>query len=296
MTEVRCVVESADLLGEGPCWSAPEGRLYWFDIKGFRLSWHEPDGRRSGSHELPMRASAAAPRKGGGLLLATERGLAFFEPATGAVDLRQPMDLGQGFRSNDGQLLGDGCFWWSSMDDDGGKRPGVIFRTCPDGFTEPVIEGIHISNSLGMSPDRKRLYLADTRKSTIWAYDTADLSRREVIVETKGQKGGPDGSAIDAEGFIWNAHWGEAKVVRYAPDGRVDRVVKMPVEQPSCCCFGGADRSILFVSSAWEGLAERAQDAPPGAGNLFAFDPGVRGMDLPLFEGAYRRPAMTAFL
>jgi len=283
MADVSLVVDSRDKLGEGPCWSPREGRLYWFDIKGARLNWFEPAGGASGGHDLPMRASAAAPLAAGGLLLASERGLAFFDPRSGTAELRQPMDLGPGFRSNDGVLLGDGAFWWSSMDDDGGKRPGRIFRTTPDGFTEPVIDGIHIANSLGMTPDRKRLYLADTKVSTIWAYDPADLAKREVIVSTKGQKGGPDGSAVDAEGYLWNAHWGEWKVYRYAPDGRVDRVVEMPVEQPSCCCFGGPDRATLFVTSAWEDLSDEARAKQPQAGSLFAFEPGVRGMELPLF-------------
>jgi sugar lactone lactonase YvrE len=284
MSAVRCVVDSRDKLGEGPCWAAAEGRLYWFDIKGRRLHWFEPTTGGSDQVDLPMRASAAAPRAGGGLLLATERGLAFFDPQSRRVELRQPMDFGEGFRSNDGQLLPDGAFWWSTMDDDGGKRPGKIYRTGPDGFTEPVIDGIHIANSLGMTPDKRRLYLADTKVSTIWAYDPADLTKREVIVSTKGQKGGPDGSAVDAEGFLWNAHWGEWKVYRYAPDGRVDRVVEMPVEQPSCCCFGGEGRATLFVTSAWEDLSDEARAKQPQAGSLFAFEPGVKGMDLPVFE------------
>lgn len=284
MSQVRCVVESADVLGEGPCWSPREGRLYWFDIKGRRLHWLEPESGLSGRFDLPMRASAAVPRVAGGLLLATERGLAFFDPRSGEADLRQPMELGAGFRSNDGAMGVDGCFWWSTMDDDGGKRPGVVYRTCPDGFTEPVIEGIHIANSLAMSPDGKRLYLADTKLATIWTYDPKDLSRREVFATTKGQSGGPDGSAMDAQGFLWNAHWGEWKVVRYAPDGRVDRVIEMPVEQPSCCCFGGPAREVLFVTSAREGLSAEALSRQPQAGGLFAFDPGARGLELPLFD------------
>ena len=283
MSSVRCVVESADKLGEGPCWSPREGRLYWFDIKGSRLSWHEPQGGRSGRHQLPMRASAAAPRAAGGLLLATERGLAVFDPRSGDVVLSQPMDLGPGFRSNDGAMLPDGCFWWSSMDDDGGARPGVIFRTRPDGVTEPVIEGIHIANSLAMSPDRRRLYLADSRKRTIWAYDAADLSSREVFATVA--KGGPDGSCVDAEGCLWNAEWGASRVVRHAPDGSIDRVVEMPVEQPSCCMFGGPDLATLYITSAWEYLAERREEAPPQAGSLFAIEPGVKGLPLPLFDG-----------
>ena len=283
MTEIACRVASADILGEGPCWSPREGRLYWFDIKGRKLHWLQPEGGTDGTYDLPMRASAAVPRVAGGLLLATERGLAFFDPRSGETELRQPMDLGEGFRSNDGAMGVDGCFWWSSMDDDGGKRPGVIYRTGPDGFTEPVIRGIHIANSLAMSPDGQRLYLADTKRSTIWTYDPQDLAKRAVVATPEGQRGGPDGSAMDAQGFLWNAHWGEWKVVRYAPDGHVERVVETPVEQPSCCCFGGADRSILFVTSAREGLSPAALARQPQAGGLFAFEPGVSGLELPLF-------------
>lgn len=282
MSAVRLVVDSKDKLGEGPCWSPAEGRLYWFDIKGARLNWFAPEEGGSGSYELPMRASAAAPRKAGGLVLATERGLAFFDPRSGEVELRQPMGLGPGFRSNDGVMLGDGCFWWSSMDDDGGKRPGVIFRTCPDGFTEPVIEGIHIANSLAMSPDGRRLYLADSAKQCIWAHDTADLSKRELFASVA--KGGPDGSCVDAEGYLWNAEWGAWRVVRYSPDGRIDRVVEAPVEQPSACMFGGPDLATLYITSAWEDLSNEARETQPHAGSLFAIEPGVKGLPLPLFE------------
>lgn len=281
--QISCVVESADKLGEGPCWSPHEDRLYWFDIKGCRLSWYEPQGGRSGAYELPMRASAAAPTIAAKLLLATERGLAFFDPRSGETELRQPMDLGPGFRSNDGVLLPDGGFWWSSMDDNGGERPGVIFRTGPDGFTEPKIEGVHIANSLAMSPDCSRLYFADSRKRTIWVCDPTDPSRREVFA-VSAPPGGPDGSCIDAEGFLWNAEWGASRLVRYAPDGRVDRVVGMPVEQPSCCMFGGANLSTLFVTSAWEHLAETAEARPHSAGDLFALQPGVKGLPLPVFQ------------
>ena len=278
---MRVVVEALDRLGEGPCWSAADGRLYWFDIQGARLHWHEPASGGCGAWPLPYRASAAAPRRGGGLLVATERGLAFFDPSTGALDLRQPMDLGAGFRSNDGVILGDGCFWWSSMDDDAGRRPGVVFRTCPDGFTEPVADGVHIANSLAMSPDGRRVFLADSLKQVIWACDSGDLSRRSVFAVLEA--GAPDGSCVDAEGFLWTAEWGAWRVVRRAPDGSIDRVVEAPVEQPSACMFGGPDLATLFVTSAWDGLAAAARGRQPLAGALFALEPGVTGLPLPAF-------------
>ena len=100
--DVRCVVNSQDRLGEGPCWSPLEGRLYWFDIKGKRLAWYDPKADDSGAFDLPMRASAAAPRTQGGLILATERGLATCDPDAGAIEIVRPYALPPGFRTNDG--------------------------------------------------------------------------------------------------------------------------------------------------------------------------------------------------
>src|SRR3954453_16318375 len=125
--DVRCVVDSRDRLGEGPCWSPLEGRLYWFDIKGKRLAWYEPATDARGAFELPVRASAAAPRAQGGLIMATEKGLMVVDPDAGALEMKQPFALPPGFRTNDGKIDTHGNFWWSTMDDDGGKRPGAVF-------------------------------------------------------------------------------------------------------------------------------------------------------------------------
>ena len=279
-----CRVDSRDRLGEGPCWSAREGRLYWFDIKGRALNWHAPGSGERGRHALAMRASAAAVCAKGGLLVATEKGLARWE----GEDLRivQPIALAPGFRTNDGKIDPIGDFWWSTMDDDGGRRPGTVYRTRASGLTEAVIEGVHIANTVSFSADGRRLYLADSQRQTIFAYDTADLSRREVFAETAGQAATPDGGAMDAEGFLWNAQWGGARLVRYAPDGRIDRIVPMPVEQPTSCAFGGPGLETLFITSAWDGLSDEARRGQPLAGGLFAFTPGVAGQPLPLYEEA----------
>ncbi len=286
-TAPECLVPSRDRLGEGPCWSADEGRLYWFDIKGRALNWHAPATGTGGRHDLGLRASAAAVRAGGGLLVATERGLAHWDPDTETLALVQPVALEAGFRTNDGQIDPRGDFWWSTMDDDGGRRAGMVFRTRRSGETEAVIEGIHIANTMSFSADGRRLYLADSQAQTIFAYDTADLRRREVFVHTRGEPANPDGGAVDADGFLWNAQWGGSRLVRYAPDGLVDRIVPMPVEQPTSCAFGGPGLETLFVTSAWDGLSDAARGAQPMAGGLFAFKPGVAGLPLPLYEGTF---------
>jgi sugar lactone lactonase YvrE len=158
-------------------WSPRDGRLYWFDIKGLRLAWYEPATDDRGAFSLPVRASAAAPRAAGGLILATEKGLAVCNPVAETVEIVAPFELDPGFRTNDGKIDTKGNFWWSIMDDDGGKRPGSVFRTGPDLKTERMFTGIHIPNTISMSPNGKRLYLVDSQLQTIFVHDTADYSK-----------------------------------------------------------------------------------------------------------------------
>jgi sugar lactone lactonase YvrE len=283
MDEARCVAASADRLGEGPVWSSLEGRVYWFDIKGKRLSWYVPDSGATGSLDLHLRASAAAPRALGGLLMATERGLAVCIPEAGTLEIVQPIDLPLGYRTNDGKIDLYGNFWWSSMDDDGGARPGSVFRTTPGMLTEIMLSGIHIPNTLSMSHDGLRMFIADSLRQCIFTHALDEISNPTVFAHTEGTSATPDGSAVDAEGYLWNAQWGGWRVVRYGPDGRVDRIVELPVEQPTSCAFGGPDLTTLYITSAWDGLSADQRAAQPLAGGLFALDTGVKGLALPLF-------------
>lgn len=288
MTIVRCVAEGQDELGEGPAWSADEGRIYWFDIQGKRLNWLSPDDGGRGVYDLPMRASVATPCAQGGLILVTEAGLGRFDPMTGKLTIEAPMDLGPGFRTNDGKIDVAGRLWWSSMDDDGGKRLGKLFRTDPDGQTHVVLDDVHIANTVSCSPSGEAYYFADSVKQTLWRFPMSaagDLGPRAVFATTKGEDGAPDGSAVDAEGYLWNAQWGAWRVVRYAPDGQIDRIIPMPVGQPSSCAFGGPNLETLYVTSARENLSMADLEAQPLAGSLFAFEPGVRGLALPAFSG-----------
>ncbi|MET0273987.1 MAG: SMP-30/gluconolactonase/LRE family protein [Phenylobacterium sp.] len=281
---LRCVIQAGDRLGEGPVWSSLEDRLYWFDIKGRRLNWYRPATDESGSFTLPIRASAAAPRVGGGLLVATEKGLANFDPLAGTIEIVQPLDLGQGFRSNAGKIDAAGRFWWGAMDDDGGKRPGAVFLSTPDGATRKALVGVHMPNTLSASPDGSVLYVADSARQAIYAHQMDDLQQVREVANTRDGAASPAGSAVDAEGYIWNAEQRGSRIVRYAPDGAIDRIVETPVSQPTSCAFGGPDLATLYVTSAWDELGAR-RASEPLAGSLFAFEPGVKGLALPLFQG-----------
>lgn len=284
---IRCVVDSRDGVGEGPCWSQAEGRIYWLNIPGLRLNWHEPETGWTGGWDLPYSVGVCTVLAGGGLLAATERGLAVIDTGTGEVRLVKPIDLGEGFRANDGKIDPFGRFWWSRMHEPRGEMPGSVYRTDPDGRTERVLEGLAVPNTFASSPDGRTLYVTDSIKKVITAYEVTpdgQLIHPRIFVDNTG-KASPDGGAVDAEGFLWNAEWHGAQLVRYAPDGRIDRRVSLPVSQPSSCAFGGPDLATLYITSARILLSEEALKGEPLAGGLFAFEPGVTGLPLRAFEG-----------
>lgn len=242
--EVVCVVDAKNKLGEVPVWDVAEQALYWVDIEGALLQRFHPATGSVRRWEMPERLCALALREKGGLVIALASGFAFFDLETGAIQrLAAPEAHLPGNRMNDGKCDRRGRFWAGTMDDSLKDRTAALYRLDPDLCCHRMETGIGISNSLAWSPDNRTFYYADSLVKTIFAYDfdldTGAIRNRRVLADCRHLPGTPDGSTIDAEGFLWNAHWDGWKLVRYAPNGRVDREVKLPVQKPTSCMFGG---------------------------------------------------------
>ena len=286
MTRLVEIVDARDRLGEGPLWNRRHGRLWWTDIEGRRLRSLDPSSRSIRDVAVPERVGSFAFVAGRpeALLVAFETGLALFEPGTGSVEwLARPEAIGSGRRFNDGRTDRQGRFWTGTMvEDDGPAPPGSasLWRLDGGGVLTECDGGVSIGNGLAASPDGATLYFADSPHRRIVAYDldpaTGAIAGKRLFAEI--ERGFPDGAAIDAEGCLWSARWGAGEVVRHAPDGKVVEVVKVPASQPSCVAFGGDDLSLLFVTSARDGLtaAELAEDR--NAGSLFVFEAEVIGL------------------
>jgi len=291
MTTLVCIAPCANRLGEGPFWAPASGRLYWFDIKAAKIFALEASGALT-AWPLPVRASAGAPMTDGRLILASEAGVGVFNPENADFVIASPFTPPPGFRSNDGKIDLAGRLWWSLMDDNGGQRSGFVRRF--DGTDVAMLDGVHIANGLANSPDGRTLYLADSKKGVIWAFDldaTGALGERRVFAQTE-PGASPDGMAVDVEGHVWNAHWGAWRMVRYRPDGSIDRTLRMPVEQPTSCAFGGPDLRTLYITSAYDGLSADALKDQPLAGGLFAVEVNTPGIALPPFAAGNLRPSL----
>jgi len=141
-------------------------------------------------------------------------------------------------------------------------------------------------NALCWSPDGDTLYVADSCDGWLYAYRfnlaDASVSQRRRFCRLDGL-GIPDGAAVDAEGYLWNARWGAGAVARISPAGALDRVIHLPTIQPTACCFGDPDRRTLYVTSARFGLSEERLRAEPMAGGIFSIRVDVPGIELPPF-------------
>jgi L-arabinonolactonase len=267
------------VLGESPVWSERDQCLYFVDIASHRLQAYWPDG---GSHEAwqfdSYTGSLAESRDGALIVALTDRVVRFdAKRGAGAIDSIEPIAVLERDRPlnrlNDGRVDPWGRFWVGSMQADETASRGRLWCVTPSGGVTLHRDGIGVSNSLAFDKQRRQMYFADSPRGTI-EQSTLDAAHMPESWKpfSRAQKGFPDGSCVDAEGFLWNAEWAGWRVVRYSPEGHIDRVIEMPVSRPSSCAFGGPDYRTLFVTSAHYRMtaAEREQD--PNAGSLYAVE------------------------
>jgi sugar lactone lactonase YvrE len=290
VSDVRCVLQARALLGEGPLWDPEDRALYWVDVKGQMVHRFDPSTGRDMRWPTPEPVGSLARRAEGGLVVALRSGFHFLDLDSGAIQaVCTPEPDRPENRLNDGKPDRRGRFWAGSMHDPETAATGALYRLDPDGTCHRMIDGVIISNALCWSPDGRTMYHADTIRRTVWAWDSdperGEIANRRVFVTLSGNEGNPDGATVDAEGFVWLAHWGGWQLTRHDPAGRTERVVRLPVQCPTCPAFGGPDLGMLYVTSATIGLSASELVAQPCAGGILALDPGVRGLPEARFRG-----------
>ncbi len=285
---VELIAESGDELGECPLWDEREGALYWVDSRAPAVKRVSLDSGQIHVLSLSETVGSIAFREQGGMLSATRSGIHFLDPANGDLErIAAPEGHLPDNRFNDGRCDRQGRFWAGTMCDSRRDPVGTLYRLDPDLACTPLRNAIIIPNGLAWSPDGRSMYFADTNRHTIWAwdYDPASGAATQERVFADTGAGRPDGSCVDADGCLWNAEYGAGRLVRYTPGGKVDRVVALPVTNPTCCCFGGTNLDELFITSARQRLSSSELAQQPLAGSVLAVRPGVRGLPESRFGG-----------
>jgi sugar lactone lactonase YvrE len=275
--------------GEGPRWDAARAELLWVDISRglLRRAGVGADGvlTEIAVHRGGDTVGAVAPVAAGGWLLAAGGGFTHLAgDGTPRVLLELAGEGGSGesggTRMNDAACDPAGRFLAGTMAFDQRPGAGALYCLDLDGTVRTLLDGLTVSNGLGWSPDGGTFYLADSGPGLLWAHDydvtTGTLARGRVLLEFSADAVA-DGLTVDDDGCLWTALWGGGQVRRYAPEGELLAVVEVPVAQTSACCFAGAARDLLVVTTSTEGMSDADRAAQPGAGRLFTARPGVTG-------------------
>jgi sugar lactone lactonase YvrE len=293
--QAELIVDARNAVGESPVWVAEENALYWVDIPNGGLQRWSADTGHVHAWKAPEMLACIARHSRGGWVAGMESGFFHLQPLSdGSLDserlasVEHPRD---DMRLNDGRCDRQGRFWAGSMVLNMGLSApeGRLYRygAGASGVIEAQLDGFIVPNGLGFGPDGKTMYLSDSHPDVqlIWAFDydtdTGTPSNRRVFVDMNHFPGRPDGAAVDAEGFYWICANDAGLIHRFAPDGRLDFSLEVPVKKPTMCAFGGSQMDTLFVASIRPGDDHDPQSL---AGGVFALKPGVKGLPEPLFN------------
>jgi len=286
---IRCIVPAGDICGEGAVWHPAHHALYWTDINRFLLHRFLPETgtTQTWMFDEPV-TSVNLTTEPERLLLVFASNVSIWSAATHPkTETIYRLAEAPEMRFNDARVDPRGSLWAGTMRNNVGPcgedlevefTSGILYRIDPDGTATKWKTGIGISNTLAWSPDRSTFYFGDTPANTLYAFDynenDGSISGERVFFH--GHDGVPDGSAMDAEGYLWNTRPNASSLVRIAPDGRVDRTILLPVPRPTTCAFGGSELKTLFMTSA--------RSAEQLSGGLFALNLGTGGLPEARFD------------
>lgn len=258
---MELIVDAQNALGECILWCERGQRLLWTDILGRKLWSHRPADGETRQWDMPERlASFALTGSEDRLLLGLEGRLAWFSFSTGDIMTIVEVEAEvPGTRVNDGRCDRQGRFVFGTMNEALGRAPiGRFYRLDHQlQLRQLPLAPVAIANSICFSPDGNTMYFCDSLSGVIRCCDYGDEPSGERIFAHLPPGGGePDGSLVDADGCLWNAEWGASRIVRYRPDGSVERALAAPVSQPTCPAFGGRALDQLYVTSALVDLLE----------------------------------------
>lgn len=291
--EIELLVEAGATCGESPIWD-PEAKLLWWTDTATKsvFSW-DPAKKAASSRSTDRTVRAVARGGEGRLVLLCADGIYLLDKGSSTARLLCDPERGRaGMLPDDGTVDPAGRFVFNTCNGDKFDDPsGSIYSIDVEGKLLTLDSGLALPNGMAFSPDGRTMYVAEMFAHRILGYDydpaSGRASKRRVFAEIPETDGMPDGVIVDAEGFIWNAHWAGWRLTRYAPDGRVDRVIKLPFATATCPGFGGPGLEDLYITTATMGLSPDELSRSRSPGGLFVIRGAGRGRE----EGVFgKRP------
>ena len=288
MTKMVVIADYGDLCGENPLWDSETRTLYWTDATGGRFyNYRLSTGQHSLLHE-GLQINGFTLNRPGGFVVTNNSGIYFWDGQKHIRAIVREID-GRPCQANDciadpsGRLITGTWYYEAGSEYQLGQLIGVETT----GRAKVLDEGIHLANGLGFSPDSSILYFTDSIQRRIYSYDfnvsDGSVRNRRVFAQVPQEEGIPDGLTVDKDGFVWSAQWYGSCIVRYDPDGKIERRIATPAKQTSSLAFGGDGFTDIFITTA--AMSEVTDAMPPGydpnsgnfGGALYNINLGIPG-------------------
>jgi gluconolactonase len=247
-------VEVVAVCGGGPNGAAfgPDGRVYLTNNGGF-FTFSEVEG-------IGIVPSQENENHAGGMIQAVDLDSGSVETLYDECDGRRLV------APNDLVFDAEGGFYFTDHGVAAGnsERPGLLYAKADGSFIAGLAYGTESTNGVGLSPDGRRVYAAETHTGKLLAWDVVAPGEVVASVAPDGPHGGqllhkaPDGQlfdslAVDGEGWINIATIVNGGITSVAPDG--SEVVHTPVPDPivTNICFGGDGLGTAFITASGSG-------------------------------------------
>lgn len=287
---IECIWPAETILGEAPFWCPEEKVLYWLDIVGKNIYRFDPESGDRDTFRQEYEFGCIVKRTKGGFIGGTNKGIVLVEDDLKTLEIIvDPESHLTNNRFNDGKCDRNGRFWAGTTDIDEVDPTGSLYSVGTSLAVDKHFSDVIVANGLGWSPDNCTMYFTDSGIQTIHAFDydikTGSIANRRDFVVVDSSEGIPDGLTVDAEGYIWSAHWNGSRITRYDPAGKVNKVIEMPVPNVTSLAFGGKNLDQLYITSARLGMTDEEIEQAPLSGGLFVMETGCQGLPETSFAG-----------
>jgi gluconolactonase len=250
------LISSGYQFTEGPVWMPGEGLLFSDIPANTIFQWSQEMGSKPWREDSGNSNGLTLDRKDH--LLACEHGHRRVSITDSEGEVSTLADQFQGKRLN-------------SPNDIVVRSDGLVYFTDPPYGVEPAekeqpINGVYCirskeeidliaddferPNGLAFSPDEKLLYIADSPRRHVRAFDVrpdGSLENSRIFADMNHpQPGSPDGMKVNEEGHLFVA--GATGVWVFEPDGEWLGVIGFP-ERPSNCAWGDQDHRTLYITA-----------------------------------------------
>jgi gluconolactonase len=238
---------------EGPVWRK-EGFLLFTDIPRNRImKWHPKDG--VSVFREPSEQANGLAIDANGRLIACEHKARRVSRTEADGKITTLVDKFEGKRLNSPNDLAfgrDSSIYFTDPpyglpQQKEGKELDFngVYRLTPKGDLTVLVKDFERPNGIAFAPDRKTLYVADTAKRHVRAFDVkadGSLTNDRVFAEVTG----PDGIKVDVKGNLYAT--GQGGVWVFDKQGKKLGVIATP-EVPANCGFGDADFKTLYMTA-----------------------------------------------